>query len=239
MQLKENKAEEGKSSKSMRIDLWPKKYPINEEDSPIENINLYDTEGIEKTNKEGNDIESHFKKIKNFIFEQELIENINAIWYCISGNRLDGDEEYINNLLNLYSFYLKIPIIFIYTKAYSTKEEEIEEIEKGLKDFEYFKANKNDFHFIEIISKDYKNKKGEIKEKKKGLKELFNLTMNLSEKSLRFQFYHKISLHYNTKTDIVIKNISKILQEQYNNIINNKGKFENLKTYINEIFNYS
>ena len=89
LQLKNNKAPEGNDYKSMKIQLWPKKYPISEDDSPIENINLYDTEGIEKSTKEGNDIESHFKKIKKFIIKQEIFDNINAIWYCVSGNRLD------------------------------------------------------------------------------------------------------------------------------------------------------
>ena len=46
LQLKNNKAKEGKGSQSMKIDSWPKKYPINEDDSPFDNINLYDTEGI-------------------------------------------------------------------------------------------------------------------------------------------------------------------------------------------------
>ena len=79
LQLKNNKAEESKGPKSMKIDYWPKKYPINEDDSPFDNIKLYDTEGIEKSNKEGNDIESHFKKIKKFIAKQEIFDNINAI----------------------------------------------------------------------------------------------------------------------------------------------------------------
>ena len=240
LQLKNNKAEESKGSKSMKIDNWPKKYPINEDDSPFDNIKLYDTEGIEKSNKEGNDIESHFKKIKKFIAKQEIFDNINAIWYCVSGNRLDGDEEYINKVINLYKNCHKIiPIIFIYTKAYSNKEEEIENIEEGLKDFEIFKKNQNEFHFIEIISKDYKNKKGEVKEKKKGLKQLFDLTINLSEKSFKFKIMQIISQHYNKKAEYIIKNLSTNLQEQYNNKIMKKEKFENIKYYINDIFNCS
>ena len=240
LQLKNNKAEESKGSKSMKIDNWPKKYPINEDDSPFDNIKLYDTEGIEKSNKEGNDIESHFKKIKKFIAKQEIFDNINAIWYCVSGNRLDGDEEYINKVINLYKNCHKIiPIIFIYTKAYSNKEEEIENIEEGLKDFEIFKKNQNEFHFIEIISKDYKNKKGEVKEKKKGLKQLFDLTINLSEKTFKFKIMQIISQHYNKKAEYIIKNLSTNLQEQYNNKIMKKEKFENIKYYINDIFNCS
>ena len=115
----------------MKIDSWPKKYPINEKDSPIKRIYLYDSEGIEKANNDGNDINSHFLKVQDFINNNE--NTINAIWYCVNGNRLDGDEDYINKILNLYKE--KIPIIFIYTKAYSYEEEEIEQMEEGLKEY--------------------------------------------------------------------------------------------------------
>ena len=70
----------------MKIDSWPKKYPIYENDSEIKNIFLYDTEGIEKSNKDGNDINSLLLKIQEFL---TINEKINAIWYCVSGNRLD------------------------------------------------------------------------------------------------------------------------------------------------------
>ena len=239
LQLKNNKAPEGNDYKSMKIKLWPKKYPISENDSPIENINLYDTEGIEKSKKEGNDIESHFKKIKKFIITQEIFDNINAIWYCISGNRLDGDEEYINKILDMYKTQFKIPILFIYTKAYSTKEEEIESIKKGLQNIKYFKENPDNFHFIEIIAKNYVNKRGEIKEKKKGLNELFIKTIDLSKKSFKFEIYQSISQHYNIKAQNIIKNLSQILQEQSVNFIMQKKKFENFKDYIKDIFDYS
>ena len=121
LKLEKNKAEEGKSYKPMKIDSWPKKYPINGKDSPIKRIYLFDYEGIEKANNDGNDINSHFLKVQDFINNND--NTINAIWYCVNGNRLDGDEDYINKILNLYKE--KIPIIFIYTKAYSYEEEEI------------------------------------------------------------------------------------------------------------------
>ena len=236
LKLKNNRAEEGKGCKPMKIDLWPKKYPINNDDSTIKNIFLYDTEGIEKSNNKGNDINSHFLKIKNFITEHG---NINAIWYCISSNRLDGDEDYIKNLLDLYKSIIKIPIIFIYTKAYSNKEDDIESMQEGLKDIEYYKNNSKEFHFKEVISKDYANKKGIVKEKSKGLEELLNLTLSLSEKSFKCPIYQIISKFYNKKAEEIIKNLSKILQEQFNNIILKQEKFENFKKYINDIFNCS
>ena len=101
--------------------------------------------GIEKTNKDDNDIDSHFLKIKDFFSNNK---EINALWYCVTGNRLDGDEEYIEKLLKMYSF--KKPIIFLYTKANSIKEEEIKPIKEGLAQFSFLKENPNNFHFLEI-----------------------------------------------------------------------------------------
>ena len=233
LKLKNNKAEEGKGWKPMKIDSWPKKYPIYENDSEIKNIFLYDTEGIEKSNKDGNDMNSHFSKIKEFLDKNE---KINAIWYCINGNRLDGDEDYLNGILKIKK---NIPIIFIYTKAYSNKEEDIESMHEGLKEFDYFKKNPNEFHFFEVISKDLISKIGEIKERSKGLKELKDETISLSEKSFYFDFYNIVNKYYNKKADEIVKNLSKIFYEHYQNIIYKKEKFENFKKYINEIFNCS
>ena len=157
--------------------------------------------------------------------------------YCINGNRLDGDEDYIKKILNLYQE--KIPIIFIYTKSYSIQEEDIEEMEEGLKGFDYFTKNPKQFHFVEVISRDKLNKKGNIIEGNKGLKELLNLTVDLSEESFKFQIYRIISRHFNQKAEKIIKNLSKLLNEQYNNIIVKKEKFENFKNFINDIFNFS
>ena len=236
LKLEKNKSEEGKGHKPMKIDFWPKKYPIYEDDSPIKNINLYDTEGIEKSCKYGNDINSHFLKVKKFLEDKN--NKINALWYCVNDNRLDGDEEYINKILSLNE--MKIPIIFIYTKAYSNKEEDIETIEEGLKQFEYFKGNKDKFHFVEVISRDYVDRKGETKEKNKGLKELLDLTISLSENSFKYQFYKIINEYYNQKDEIFINNLSNQLKEQFSNIITKKEKDnDNFKKYINDLFNCS
>ena len=98
-----------------------------------------------------------------------LKEQVNAIWYCINNNRLDGDEEYIKKIPEIFTG-LKIPIIFIFTKAYESAEDDIDMINKGLEKFEYFQKNPNEFHFVEVIAKDRISKKtGQVTEKKKGL----------------------------------------------------------------------
>ena len=103
---------------------------------------------------------------------------------------------------------------------------------EGLKEFNYFKKYPNEFHFYEVISKDYINKKGEIKERTKGLKELKDETIYLSEKSFYFDFYNIVNKYYNKKADEIVKNLSEIFNEHYQNIIYKKGKFENFKKYI-------
>ena len=175
-----------------------------------------------------------FQKIKDFLSNNK---EINAIWYCVTGNRLDGDEDYIEKLLKLYSF--KIPIIFLYTKANSIKEEEIESIKEGLSQFSFLKENPNNFHFLEIISRDFTNKKGEIKEKAKGLNELIKLTIDLSEKSFKCEIYQIINQYYNEKAEKILKDLSEILKTQNNDIIVKKAQFESFKKYINDIFNCS
>ena len=67
LELKDNKAPEGKTAIPQIIDNWPKKYPVNQGDTEIKGINIYDTEGIEKTKEGNNDINSHLDRIVTFI----------------------------------------------------------------------------------------------------------------------------------------------------------------------------
>ena len=59
-------------------------------------------EGIEKTGK--NEFKKHLDTIIDFIHSPEtnLKDKINAIWYCINNNRLDGDEEISSKYLKSF-----------------------------------------------------------------------------------------------------------------------------------------
>ena len=162
---------------------------------------------------------------------------MNIIWYCISGNKLDGDEKYINKILNMYNSKVKIPIIFVYTKAYASKEDEIDAIHNGLKEFQYFKNNEDELNFIEVIAKDMVSKKsGKVIEEKKGLKELMDLSISLSEKSILSPIYQQISGFYNKRGNNKIKLLSSKLQEQYTDIVVKHDKFKTLKDKFYDIF---
>ena len=239
LNLKDNKAPEGKTAIPQKINEWPKKYPVNPGDTEIKGINIYDTEGIEKTDEGNNDLNTHLNRIATFISnpDTKLNEKMNIIWYCISGNKLDGDEKYINKILNMYNSKVKIPIIFVYTKAYASKEDEIDAIHNGLKEFQYFKNNEDELNFIEVIAKDMVSKKsGKVIEEKKGLKELMDFTISLSEKSILSPIYQQISGFYNKRGNNKIKLLSSKLQEQYTDIVVNHDKFKTLKDKFYDIF---
>lgn len=83
LNLKENEAIEGEDETPQKIEGFLKKYPINCKDTDVKGINLWDTEGIEFSNKNQNDIENHKKKIKEHIDKHKTIPNeqINCLWY--------------------------------------------------------------------------------------------------------------------------------------------------------------
>ena len=237
LQLKDNKAKEGETADPQKIEEgWPKKYPVFQSDTDIKGINLYDTEGIEK--KGENDFKNHLDKIVEFIHSPDLNlkEKINAIWYCINSNRLDHDEEYIQKIFDMFS-NLKIPIIFIFTKAFANRELDIEMIYNGLQNFKYYKENPNELHFIEIIAKDVVSKRtGKILESKKGLDELLQETKNISKNTILAPIIKKISDIFNKNSQEIIGKLSAKLQDQYNDFISKHDKFKTFNEKLLDIF---
>lgn len=237
LQLKDNKAKEGETADPQKIEEgWPKKYPVFQSDTDIKGINLYDTEGIEK--KGENDFKNHLDKIVEFIHSPDLNlkEKINAIWYCINSNRLDHDEEYIQKIFDMFS-NLKIPIIFIFTKAFANRELDIEMIYNGLQNFKYYKENPNELHFIEIIAKDVVSKRtGKILESKKGLDELLQETKNISKNTILAPIIKKISDIFNKNSQEIIGKLSSKLQDQYNDFISKHDKFKTFNEKLLDIF---
>ena len=62
LKLEKNKAEEQDDLEPKHIDGWTRKYPINKEDTKLKKINLWDTEGIELSDDNKNNIKDHLKK---------------------------------------------------------------------------------------------------------------------------------------------------------------------------------
>lgn len=243
LHLKNNSAKEGDTAEPQKIGIWPKKYPINENDTDIVGINLFDTEGIEKTGDNG--FKPHLDKIVDFIHSPEtnIKDKINAIWYCINSNRLDGDEEYINSIFKIFTGLtipitgLTIPIIFIFTQAYRSRKKDIKMIKQGLEKFEYFKEHPNELHFVEVITKDLIDEDtGEVEEHQKGIDKLFEETVNVSDQTINAQFMKVISEVFNENSMKIIEKLSNKLQEQYNDIVINHDKLKTFDKKFYDIF---
>ena len=149
---------------------------------------------------------------------------------------VDHDEEYIQKIFDMFS-NLKIPIIFIFTKAFANRELDIEMIYNGLQNFKYYKENPNELHFIEIIAKDVVSKRtGKILESKKGLDELLQETKNISKNTILAPIIKKISDIFNKNSQEIIGKLSAKLQDQYNDFISKHDKFKTFNEKLLDIF---
>ena len=116
--LEFDKAPVGDTPDPCLIKFWPKKYPEKENDSSIKWIKLFDTEGIECGKVNGNDLENHFKKVENYFKKNaiDLDKQINMIWYCVHGNKLEtGEKDYIKDIIDVYKTKMQSShFIYIY-----------------------------------------------------------------------------------------------------------------------------
>lgn len=105
-------AEEG-FGKPITMHEKPKKY----EYETLKDIELYDSRGIEIYPQ--NDVETIYNKIKEFIDEQfQKNEPIDAIWYCLTGTRVEDVElKLIKKLKSLYQDN-SLSSVIVYTQCY-------------------------------------------------------------------------------------------------------------------------
>ena len=91
----------------------PKKYEYNTHDDLI----LYDSRGIEIDPNYG--VEINYNKIKKFINEQfQMNEPLDAIWYCITGTKMEDVEiELVKKLRALYKDN-SLSTVIVYTQSF-------------------------------------------------------------------------------------------------------------------------
>ena len=221
---------------------WPKKYPVNKNDTNIKWLEIYDTEGIENVSNSDhsntNDIDNHLKKVLKYITDNIDVQEkrIDVIWYCISGSRFQKSEkEYIEKLLDIYSkFNIKYPLQFLYLQAYKSNIRNYRKIKKKIENLFYFQESKEKLNILDIISEpvldEESNEPLEILEDRKNLDILKNITKD------NYKTFLKIHL-FNIINDLIDNDIFTPLIEQ---IINNtKESFEKMseKKFFNNIKN--
>jgi len=170
-------------------------------------LRIYDTRGIELNEVYGP--EQIFKSVSNIINKRDKkdknnSDNIQCIWYCITGNIIEEKEkEFIKKISKDQE---KLPIIVVYTYPQST------EYIKKIKD-EIMNDFKN-IPFITVLSKGIKNEETGAKSKPFGLDELIEKTLEMCKNAVKSTTFQKIK---NETT------------EELKNIFNKKNKDNNIK----------
>lgn len=247
LKLDQNKAMINSSEPQKIEGGWPKKYPINKDDTNIKWLEIYDTEGIETVShsddKNTNDVDNHLKKVLKFI--NDNIKNpekrIDTIWYCINGCRFENSEkEYITKLLEIYqNFNMKYPIQFLFLKAYKANNDDLKEIKKKLENFEYFKDSKGQLNFMGIIAEakyyqdDDSNEPPKLLDDQKNLEKLRTITKDNYKTFLNIRLHTIINELIDNNVFVpLIEKMLYIIQESFEKMISEKKFFHNIDNKI-------
>ena len=184
----------------------PKKY----EYFSREELELFDTRGIELDPNYG--IEKTSKMVEDFIKEQLIKkEPINAIWYCITGNKIEDIE--LNLIKKLKSLYKddSLPVIIVYTQC--VDDETFSEIKN------YIETQLNNKINIKKVLAKSKNING-ISCKRYGLEELLNETKEYIEKNKEFVDISTAKIKANERMESILnENINVESNIQFENKI--------------------
>ena len=243
LELTNNKAKINATDPQRIEEGWPKKYPVNKDDTKIKWLEIYDTEGIEivsnSDNANTNDIDNHLKKVLKYINDNINVpeKRIDAIWYCISGCRFENSEkEYIEKLLDIYkNFNMKYPLQFLYLKAYKSNFRDYKEIKKKIESLNYYKESKEQLNILDIISEpniyydEESNEPPETLDDRKNLDKLKKIT------KLNYKIFLKIRI-YTIINDLIDKDIfTPFFEQMINNIKESYEKIINEKKFFNNI----
>lgn len=125
----------------------------------------------------------------------------------------------------------KFPIIFIYTKAYNSEDENIEKIENALKKLDYFISYPEELKYIEVISKEKKYKdrrtKKDIIEPKLNIKKLIDISYENGKKGMSLPLLYSSNILFkelNDKANKMLDNLKKSSMELTKSILSSKNK---------------
>ena len=146
----------------------------------LKHLKIIDSRGMESGNFS---LKNFFEHCKNKMFENTKYGNYNdlihCIWYCVSGNVMNGEEiaaiRQINSLFNNF----KVPIIFVYLKPFNYKD--IIVLKKRTSEINNNFIAVQSIHFIKECEKEDLNCfHDKVKYKPKNMDALLNMTKNLA-----------------------------------------------------------
>ena len=184
--------------------------PMGYVSDSVKGLRLWDSQGIDK---EKYNIPKVVEDVKNLI-NQASINNdpdkfIHCIWYCVSGNRFEKSEsESISELMGIYDDDT-LPIIIVYTEAYSdnTTEEVCAEVKKVLGNLMANNKKIKEINIMPVVAKNKEIKLGGISTtiEKFGIKPLMDLSikkiMAAVNSACFFSFKNKLKKDYEKKIE--------------------------------------
>ena len=194
----------------------------------VKGIRLWDSQGIDK---EKYNIPKVVESVKKLINEASLNNDpdlfIHCIWYCISGNRFEKlESESISELMSIYDDDT-LPIIIVYTEAYS--EQSTEDVCVEVKDvLGNLMANKEkikEINIMPVVAKDKEIKSGKSCTiiEKFGIKPLMDLSikkiMAAVNSACFFSFKNKLKKDYENIVETKCTNIKNNTNNKVNEFL--------------------
>ena len=190
--------------------------PMGYVSDTVKGLRLWDSQGIDK---EKYNIPKVVEDVKNLINQASLNNDpdkfIHCIWYCISGNRFEKSEsESISELMSIYDDDT-LPIIIVYTEAYSEQstEDVCVEVKNVLGNLMANKEKIKEINIMPVVVKDKEIKSGKncITIEKFGIKPLMDLSikkiMAAVNSACFFSFKNKLKKDYEKKVENKCTNI--------------------------------
>ena len=184
--------------------------PVGYVSDTVKGLRLWDSQGIDK---EKYNIPKVVEDVKNLINQASLNNDpdkfIHCIWYCISGNRFEKSEsESISELMSIYDDDT-LPIIIVYTEAYSEQstEDVCVEVKNVLGNLMANKEKIKEINIMPVVAKDKEIKSGKncITIEKFGIKPLMDLSikkiMAAVNSACFFSFKNKLKKDYEKKVE--------------------------------------
>ena len=202
--------------------------PVGYVSDTVKGLRLWDSQGIDK---EKYNIPKVVEDVKNLINQASLNNDpdkfIHCIWYCISGNRFEKSEsESISELMSIYDDDT-LPIIIVYTEAYS--EQSTEDVCVEVKDvLGNLMANKEkikEINIMPVVAKDKEIKSGKSCTiiEKFGIKPLMDLSikkiMAAVNSACFFSFKNKLKKDYENIVDTKCTNIKNNTNNKVNEFL--------------------
>ena len=202
--------------------------PVGYVSDTVKGLRLWDSQGIDK---EKYNIPKVVEDVKNLINQASLNNDpdkfIHCIWYCISGNRFEKSEsESISELMSIYDDDT-LPIIIVYTEAYS--EQSTEDVCVEVKDvLGNLMANKEkikEINIMPVVAKDKEIKSGKSCTiiEKFGIKPLMDLSikkiMAAVNSACFFSFKNKLKKDYENIVETKCINIKNNTNNKVNEFL--------------------